>query len=71
MASSVGAKLVTLNDRGEGSLFNGLAHQSSEFDTFEASDSTLAAILYTSGYLRIVGRVKELIISGGFNIYPK
>ncbi len=29
------------------------------------------AILEDSGYIRIVDRLKELIISGGFNIYPR
>jgi malonyl-CoA/methylmalonyl-CoA synthetase len=30
-----------------------------------------AGVLDDAGYLRIVGRLKELIITGGFNVYPR
>jgi malonyl-CoA/methylmalonyl-CoA synthetase len=29
------------------------------------------AVMGTDGYVTIVGRAKDLVISGGFNIYPK
>ena len=35
---------------------------------FKAGDLVM---LEDEGYLQIVGRAKDLIISGGFNVYPK
>ena len=60
IASGVGAKLLTLNADGSGSLTAGLADRPATFDTVPRGPEDLAGLLYTSG---TTGRSKGAMLT--------
>lgn len=62
IAKRVGAKLVTLEADGSGTLVDAAARQSSQFETVKRETDDLVAILYTSG---TTGRSKGAMLSHG------
>ena len=62
LARTVGARVETLDEAGEGSLAELARGQATDFETAEVSDNDLAAIVYTSG---TTGRSKGAMLSHG------
>lgn len=60
VAARTGAKTVTLDAAGQGTLSGAAANEPSEFETVERADDDLAALLYTSG---TTGRSKGAMLT--------